>query len=127
MAEPSPGDVFEVDYPFVRCEVTMLDADGPYEAKSWRPGTLNRLIPPDDCESYANGVGKMILTVESVHKPGRFPTRVFYTRKFRGPDGRVFGKGGLHIATLQKFGRISRRFSYDYVIDPDETQGQRAA
>jgi hypothetical protein len=66
----------------------------------------------------------MILTVVETFKPGRFPTRVFYTRQFIDPDGKTFGKSRLHIVTLEKFRRISAKYRLPY--DVDETLDQAA-
>ena len=114
------GDVFRVTYPFVRVKISLYDEDGLNEFDSWRPGTDSRMIPPDDCEAYAHGEGHMRLTVVSTHKPGKYRERVFYTRKFIDPEGKEFGKGNLHVCSIQKFRRIASAFYYDYVVDPDE-------
>lgn len=58
----------------------------------------------------------MRLTVVSVHRPGRFPTRVFFTRQFVTPDGKAFGKSKLHIVTVEKFRRLSSRYQIDYTM-----------
>lgn len=112
-----PGAVIEVAHPFVREEYRGFDEDGPFKRMSWRPGTRIEPIYPDDAEEVADAMGVQIITVISVHKPGRFPTRVFFTRSWRDPDGREFGKTKCHIKTA---GSLRRRcyggFGYKYRV-----------
>lgn len=120
MSDLIPGKTYIFDrYPFVRTTTTIVDCDGPAEIDCWRPGTVNRLVRPDDAEAVANGLGELRLTVVSVHKPGNFPSRVFCTRQWRDPSGRIFGNGKLHIWTTAKFKRLTARFGYHFVVDPD--------
>jgi len=115
------NDIYFVKYPFVKVKISLFDGeDGFNELVSWRPGTLPRMIYPDDSEEFAHAEGKMKLSVVDTFKPGKYPERIFYTRKFIDPDGKEFGKNNLHICSIQKFRRISTSFYYDYVIDPDE-------
>jgi hypothetical protein len=113
---PIAGDVFTVAYPFVRRAYNGIDFEGAYEAQSWRPGIEYREVDAYDIGDgpasapFADGEGAAIFTVVDTHKPGRFPTRVFFTRKFRAPDGHTFGKPGLHIVTLEKFRRLVRGY-----------------
>lgn len=125
-ALPQAGDVFRVRYPFVRCKATICGEDGPEEIDSWRPGVSIELWGPegDDTEIVANGEGEMVLTVIDVHKPGRFPTRVFYTRKFIRPDGASFGKGGLRMTTVEAFKRRAAGYQLAYAVEdiaPDQS------
>jgi hypothetical protein len=114
------GAVFRAPYPFVRTTYTEQDEDGYAEVKSWKPGTrfVERFIYPDHIESdcLADGVGEIILTVVSIHKPGRFPTRVFFTRKWQRPDGREFGKPKCHCVTSDKFKRLAKGYRFDFEI-----------
>lgn len=117
------GATFEVDYPFVQEEYETWGEDGPYKLKSWKPGCEYRLVPPDNSEAYANGMGKMLLSVVDVHTPGKYPTRVFYTRRWIPPTGKAFGKARLHICTLEKFRRLADRFMshepfFEYIVEP---------
>ncbi len=119
MAKPQPlpavGDVIDIPYPFVRETVSLPsdDSEGPisYEAETWRPGTR-----PGAHEMCADGMGKQLLWVISVHKPGTFPTRVFYTRQWRDPDGRQFGKGGLRVLSIGAFRALCRGFRHPFGI-----------
>jgi hypothetical protein len=115
---PDAGDVFRVRYPFVRCKATICGEDGPEEIDSWRPGVVYELCGPyGDTDIVAHGEGEMVLTVIDVHKPGRFPTRVFYTRKFVSPDGNMFGKGGLRMTTVDAFKRRASGYLLAYDVE----------
>ncbi len=115
-----------VPYPFIRCVADGGEGDGEdyrrIEFLSWRPGIQYRCIGyyGDDSEGYANAMGKMHLTLVSTHKPGRYPERAFYTREWESPDGHLFGKPGLHIATSEKFLRLCKGYQHDFVVDPKE-------
>lgn len=103
------GSTFDFPYPFVKELYDDGDPDGG-PSLSWRPGVRfeSRVIRGDGefdevYDAVADAVGRQKLTVVSVHKPGQFPTRVFYTRKWIDPIGREFGKGKLHIKSLASF------------------------
>lgn len=99
-----------------------FDEDGPFTAKTWAPGVYHINLPPDgDTETRADGIGVQIITVVSTHKPGRFPERVFYIRRWRDPVGREFGNPKLHIKTAQAFRRLIRGYRHEYVL-ADEPQ-----
>lgn len=123
------GSVFEVPYPFVRDTFSEHYADedgqGVSERQTWRPGT--RFVergharypddaPPVDC--VADAIGAQLIWVISVHKPGSFPTRVFYTRQWRDPDGKAFGKGGLRSKTLSAFRSLVRGYRHPFKVEP---------
>jgi len=111
------GAVFEVPYPFVRVSVRVRDGEGGSEKiDSWTPG----VTPFDDGDEYrlrADGMGQMILRVVSVHKPGKYPERVFFTREWVTPEGKRFGKTGLKMLTKAMF--VSRTYGYRYVFEID--------
>lgn len=125
MAEVKEGDVFEVEYPFIKAPVDAV-VFGETEAlinhntgkafDPWKPGVSydtdahNYDEPPMVCD----GLGQMILTVVSVHRPGKFPTRVFYTRKWRSPSGVEFGKNKLHIHGLGHFTHLRKGYRHEY-------------
>ena len=116
------GDEIVVRYPFLWEAATEMGPDGVCEIMSWRPGVRFELLPPygDDSEAIADGEGRQILTVVSVYKPGRFPARVFYTRRWRDPNGKEFGKGALRIKTLDAFRRITSGYQHEYRINKRE-------
>lgn len=118
------GDMFTVAYPFSRVVFDDMTADvsgvGYTRSVTWKPGADGGYsYNPHSSNDYllADGEGAMILTVVSVHQPGRYPTRVFFTRQWRDPDGRTFGKNKLHVVTAEKFRRISTRFGHDWKVE----------
>ncbi|MGI9485439.1 MAG: hypothetical protein ACR2RF_06065 [Geminicoccaceae bacterium] len=113
MSEWQEGNKFEFDYPFVLEDSTIgIDEDGGVIAKSWRPGVRWEPVGPEDSDAFADGIGRQIVTVVSVHKPGRYPTRVFYTRKWKSPSGKVFGNPRLMVTTV--FAKLIRGYRYRF-------------
>lgn len=112
------GSEHRVAYPMVLEPVTLLDEGGPYETKSWRPGVryVNE-APCGESAAYADGVGWMIIKVVSVHKPGKYPERVFYTRTWIDPAGLVFGKKKLRVTTTQAFRAMAKGYRYEYEVE----------
>lgn len=112
---------YAAEYPFFRDKVNLCDEEGYYTEDTWRPGT-KFVDGPDSCPenpytiAVADAHGKMLLTVVDIHKPGRFPTRVFFTRQWQDPDGKKFGKGKLHIVTQQVFTRLLRGYRHEYEL-----------
>jgi hypothetical protein len=113
------GRTYSVLYPFIRDEYDRLDMDGEgfktVTVPTWKPGV--RFEHTDnfgDAEAFADGLGSMSLEVIDIHKPGRFPERVFYVRKWIDPDGKEFGKGGLRIAITSKFKRLAGGYRHEY-------------
>jgi hypothetical protein len=124
MSKIEAGAVFTVPYPYSREEVE-LPPDDPeatclVTVNSWRPG-VRWVQVYDDSEAEAEGIGAMLLTVIDVHKPGRFPARVFFTRQWRDPDGKVFGKGGLRITTVPAFLRRTKGYMHDFELVVPQT------
>lgn len=99
------GDEFTIPYPFVRGEYDDSYGTNPPRL-TWQPGIRNEWIGPEDTGTVADALGTAAFTVQGVFKPGRYPTRVFFTRRYTDPDGKTFGNQKLHIATLQKFNRL---------------------
>ena len=120
LAKPKPfeaGQVFTVAYPFVRGMTLDMDVDGSREVPTWNPGVEWREGVEDDW-AIADGVGEMILEVVSVHRPPGWPTRVFYTRKWRDPEGgRPFGRRRLRVTTTGHFRTLIRGYRHPFVVD----------
>lgn len=121
MAEKmNPGAVIEVAHPFVLEEVDVPDVDGIATIKSWRPGIRYESRPflhdagLSSSWAVADGVGAQRLTVVSIHRPGRFPTRVFYTREWQDPTGKWFGHPRLLTKTLGSFRALIRGYRHEY-------------
>lgn len=123
-----PGRVFDNPYPFSRELKTLLDEDGYHETITWVPGVRFIVVyPGDDTEDICDGLGRQVLTIVSTHKPGRFPERVFYQRYWVTPEGRKFGKPRCHIATAQKFRRLTRGYGHRFrEATPAEKESHRA-
>jgi hypothetical protein len=117
---PTEGEKFEVVYPFVFDPTPLgFDRDGaPTDEGKWKPGILWRATGPEDEGAYAHAVGKQVLTVVGVFKPGRFPTRVFYTQAWIDPDGRKFGKNTCRVMPIEKFRRRTRGYGIPYQLEP---------
>jgi hypothetical protein len=114
----SVGEAFRVEYPFVLEDYQTFDEGGPFTEKKWRPGVRYEQVDNfGGVDTKIDGKGAMHLAVVDVHKPGKFPTRVFYTRQWEGPDGKRFGKGNLHITTTQHFKRLVGGYRYWDTID----------
>lgn len=113
------GSEHRVPYPMVLEPVELLGDDGPYQTKSWRPGVryVNE-APYGESAAYADGVGWMVLSVVSIHKPGKYPERVFYIRTWIDPTGLVFGKKKLRIISSPAFKRMAEGFRYEYEVEP---------
>lgn len=92
------GDVFTVECPFVREYKRLPDDIGSDSSTwTWRPGVNG---------ARAHGMGSVTYTVISTHAlPSPYPRRVFFTRRWRAPDRREFGKSRLIIMTSGQFKR----------------------
>ncbi|MDF8912879.1 hypothetical protein OU568_26610 [Escherichia coli] len=118
------GKTYGVSYPFFTEEVE-LPPDDPEATqmqmvKSWRPGVEWEQDDEYATHGVAEALGEMLLTVVDVHKPGRYPTRVFYTRQWKDPNGKVFGKAGLRITTLDAFRRRLRGYMHEFLLDGEK-------
>lgn len=113
-----PGQIIEVAYPFFRRLTTLFEADSPIDIETWVPGCEPRQ-DDDDCDFFADGMGKMTLTIVSLHKPGGFPERVFYTRRWVDPDGKAFGKGKLHIKSKAQFSKLCKGYRHGFYFNDE--------
>ncbi len=114
------GEIYSVKYPFVRTNVTLFDEEDAHDVEEWRPGVDAEQDDGGYCHYFAEGHGEMLLTIIDIHKPGQFPTRVFYTRKWRDPDGKMFGKNGLRITTKAAFNSLLRGYRHEYEFEEAE-------
>lgn len=113
-APPEPNSVFDFPYPFVRDTFQEMDADGTAEIPTWKPGVRCEYDRHENDRTFADGMGAQIVAVVGTFKPGRFPLRVFYTRKWRDPDGKEFGKGACRIASIAAFRSIIGGFRHKF-------------
>lgn len=121
MAEFFCGQVIVVAYPFVRQEPSANDLSFSesigIEWNPWKPGTRMEQIGLEDVAPFCDAMGEQQLTVVSIHKPSpRYPARVFFTQKWKDPDGIVFGKTKLRILTVDAFRRRANGYRHEYSI-----------
>lgn len=105
------GVTYEAWYPFKREKyqphpepVIPGDWQGQYtdppEIETWVPGWESEGDGYGGNSYNWHGNGAMLLTVVSLHKPGKaYPERAFYTRQWRDPDGKIFGKKNLRCVS----------------------------
>jgi hypothetical protein len=121
------GKTYTVEnYPFVRGDGSWSDELGPIaDGHHWRPGLDDVMYGPEG-ETYPvyDGLGKQLLSIVSIHKPGRYPERVFYTRQWVDPDGKVFGKHGLKVAVAWRFKQLASGYRHDGYQKPTLREGQ---
>lgn len=117
MKEIRAGDKFAVSYPFWLGETYDWAAGTAKLVDTWNPGVTFQPTGPETSEGFANGMGKMHLTVVDVYRPGDWPTRVFYTRKWEDPNGKIFGKNRLHIKALGNFRGLLRGYRHRFILD----------
>lgn len=115
----SENAIHTVKFPFVREEYSgPLDGEFVDDAKTWRPGTR---VEHGDYEFsdelwLADGEGVMVLEELGSFKPGRFPMRTFYLRRFIAPDGREFGKGKVRVIATSAFRRMLKGYRHEYSL-----------
>lgn len=109
-----------VDYPFHRAVKSYYDGECEVQEECWIPGPKSDFCPPDRSEFVADGIGKMLIEEVSRHKPGKYPERIFYVRKWQDPDGKVFGRPALRIATVEKFKRLLKGYKYEFYLEGEE-------
>lgn len=114
--------IHEIAFPFILEEYDGIKDGEEFKGESWRPGT--RMCRGDEWEvwSEADAMGKMVLEVVSMHKPGKYPERTFYLRSFIDPTGRKFGKQKMRVISSAGFKAMLRgyRHPYDVVGIDDE-------
>lgn len=116
MSDFKIGSIIEAAHPFIRTTYSEMDEDGSSSVTTWSPGIRFEDKGVGDVECIADGVGAQLLTVIDIHKPGKYPTRVFFTRKWRDPAGKVFGKNSLHIMAEIAFRRVASGYRHDYSL-----------
>jgi len=117
-AEINVGAMYRAPYPFRIDAYIAFDEEGCGAVPTWIPGVRQEPRAPDgvDSDCIADGLGFMCLHVVSLHKPGKFPPRVFYVRTWEDPNGRVFGKKSLRMTTLAAFRRLLRGYRHEYEL-----------
>lgn len=130
MSLPAVGEVFRFPYPFSRDTYTSVDADfdgvTTAEVPTWKVGPKNEYVYPDDTESVADAMGECVITVVSVHQPGRYPTRVFYTRTWVTPEGKAFGKTKLRVIAASAFRGWAHGYRHEFTLRGCKCDGCQA-
>lgn len=119
----SVGQRFEVPYPFIRETFSEWDEEGEQEVPTWKPGTRYELVYPDDSRAVADGLGTCVLTVVSLHKPGKYPSRVFFTRTWVSPEGKAFGKTCCRVVVESAFRSLIQGFRHPFALAGCECDG----
>lgn len=57
--------------------------------------------------------------VHGEYKPGRYPTRTFFTQTFVDPDGAVMKTSALRIKTKYAFEKMVKEFPFEFEIEPE--------
>lgn len=112
MSEIIEGQKYVAPYPFYLEIFDFFDEDGPGSQIAWRPGTRFVQTAIDDGDYVWDGQGEIQLQVVGLYRPGKYPTRVFFVRQWRDPDGKVFGKTSLRMTTLGAFKRLTQGYRY---------------
>lgn len=134
MSRVRPVEI-EASFPFLRktYEVRSIPDDAGEEwvapeawplADGWRPGVDEDF----ECDGggeilnvhrYADGTGATLLTKFADFRNTQGREMVTYKRRWRDPDGRVFGKGDYRTCSRKKFDRMAKGYAFDF-----ETRGE---
>lgn len=127
--EYKTGDRFEFVYPFARDTYRAVDEDedgsGYADVPTWKVGVRHADKGEGDIESIADGLGRCVVTVVSTHKPGKYPTRVFFTRTWIAPDGKAFGKTKCRMTTAATFKTLVQGYRHEFVLAGCSCEGCR--
>ncbi len=81
---PESGEIYQMDYPFVRSTWTECDEGGAAEVPTWKPGTRNEPYG-DDVKDLADGMGHQSIMVIGTYRPGKFSLARFLCTQVDGP------------------------------------------
>lgn len=97
---------YEVEFPFVRSTYEEWDEGGSAEVPTWKPGFDWEQVDESSADPVADGFGKVLYTVVSVHElPKPYHPRIYFVREWIDPDGKRFGNKKLRIMGIQAFRR----------------------
>ncbi len=113
------GKEYKTKFPFIITQYYENHEDGASLIDSWKPGTQfsEMTHEHDQPEAEAHGEGFMMLTVVDKHKPGRYTERTFYIRKWKDPDGKIFGADSLKMTTTSHFKTMIKGYRHPYRLD----------
>lgn len=134
MNEPiQVGKTYEVECPYVRTTYDHYDADEDgyscTKRETWKPGVEfeARGYYGDESQAVADGIGKVLYTVVSVHPlPKPYKARVFFLREWIDPDGKRFGKKLLRIMGIGAFRSRLNGYRFGGYEDGFEMREQKA-
>ena len=116
--------VHHIKFPFIREKYSgPLDGEIVDDIDTWRPGTRREWLQDDyDTEEWwtADGEGSMVLEELGSFKPGRFPERTFYLRRFVDPSGKQFGKDKVRVIASSAFKRMLKGYRHTYLLPETE-------
>jgi hypothetical protein len=117
MIEFHAGQEIITEYPFVKEEIQghLINVNTDF-VSVWIPSVKYEIISEFEEGFFCDGLGKRIITVHAVFKPGKFRTRVFYTQKWQDPEGKIFGSNKLRIMAVQFFRDRSGPFKFPYEV-----------
>lgn len=105
---------YKVKYPFMLSDKDTVSSWG----TKWTPGSRQNFNEYDeDLINDADATGYVIYEVKGVYKPGSYPERTFYTRKYQDPDGNIFGKNNLRIISSSYFKCMLKGYRYKYEVN----------
>jgi len=111
------GQKIKVEFPFYTGVHEGYDCTGDFYSRDvWIPGCKQEPVSQEDFEFVAEGLGEMVLEIIDIHKPGKYPERVFYTRRWIDPDGDEFGAGKLHITTTPTFKKRAAGYYHNFRV-----------
>lgn len=126
MSEFFCGSEHRAPYPFIRTTYEAMPDEpesAPVERPTWRPGVEHDNVEPyGSTITYADRMGEVVFTVIGVFKPGSFPTRIFFVRKWVDPDGKVFGNNKLRITTQQNFRQLIKGYRHEFEMSEYESE-----
>ncbi len=100
-------EVYDIEFPFHWVDTSSGEEDGWWKAGiRWQDGAT----PFDEQTAYADGPGRMLITVKDRLKPKGYEGRVFYTRQFIDPEGQKCGDTRLRVATEKMFAKIAKGY-----------------
>ena len=120
MTQTTASEIHQIKFPFTRESYSgPLDGEFVEDSKTWRPGTRAEYgdFEFSDEQWVADGEGSMVLEVLVKFKPGRFPERTFFLRRFIGPDGREFGKQKVRVIASSAFKQMLKGYRHQYILD----------
>lgn len=117
----------QAPYPFILDTAPDFEGGTMEDVPCWRPGVRGEVVTnTGDTEEFADGMGQIVLTEVSRHKPGRYPERVFYVRQWIDPDGKRFGKTNLRMTTSAAFARLCKGYRHEFEMAAPAADGAHA-